>query len=101
MQVMDHNWPPGRTKRRLAKEFKADAAASVLDGTGEIHGVAVEGLDCNDIIGAFLLLDTDTLQTSVCASPVSRCRTDAETDIYYHALALPTANETDSCKSQQ
>ena len=40
MQVMDHNWPPGRTKRRLAKEFKADAAASVLDGERPVAHVA-------------------------------------------------------------
>ena len=32
MNVMEHGRPPGRTRRRLAKEFKADAVALVLDG---------------------------------------------------------------------
>ena len=32
MNVMEHDRPPGRTRRRLAKEFKADAVALVLDG---------------------------------------------------------------------
>ena len=32
MNVMEHNRPPGRTRRRFTKEFKADAVALVLDG---------------------------------------------------------------------
>ena len=32
MNVMEHNRPSGRTRRRFTKEFKADAVALVLDG---------------------------------------------------------------------
>ena len=32
MNVMEHDRPPGRTRRRSTKEFKADAVALVLDG---------------------------------------------------------------------
>ena len=32
MNVMEQDRSPGRTRRRFTKEFKADAAALVLDG---------------------------------------------------------------------
>ena len=32
MNVMEHDRPSGRTRRRFTKEFKADAVALVLDG---------------------------------------------------------------------
>ena len=31
MNVMEHNRPPGRTRRRLTKEFEADAVEVVLE----------------------------------------------------------------------
>ena len=40
MNVMEHDRPPGRTRRRFTKEFKADAVALVLDGDRPIAHVA-------------------------------------------------------------
>ena len=42
MNVMEHNRPPGRARRRSTKELKADAAALVLDTAR-----------CNDISESF------------------------------------------------
>ena len=40
MNVMEHNRPSGRTRRRFTKEFKADAVALVLDGDRPVAHVA-------------------------------------------------------------
>lgn len=40
MSVMQEEAPPGRTRRRFTKEFKADAVALVLDGDRSIASVA-------------------------------------------------------------
>ena len=40
MNVMDKERPPGRTRRRFSKEFKADAVALVLDGDRPVAHVA-------------------------------------------------------------
>ncbi len=40
MSLMERNGPPGRTRRRFTKEFKADAVALVLDGGRPVAHVA-------------------------------------------------------------
>jgi transposase len=40
MSLMETERPPGRARRRFAKEFKADAVALVLDGGRPIAHVA-------------------------------------------------------------
>ena len=40
MSLMEKERPPGRTRRRFTKEFKADAVALVLDGDRPIAHVA-------------------------------------------------------------
>ncbi|MCY4036684.1 MAG: transposase [bacterium] len=40
MSLMEKEGPPGRARRRFAKEFKADAVALVLDGDRPVSHVA-------------------------------------------------------------
>ena len=40
MSLMEKDRPPGRTRRRFTKEFKADAVALVLDGGRPVAHVA-------------------------------------------------------------
>ena len=40
MSVMQESRPPGSTRRRFTKEFKADAVALVLDGDRSVASVA-------------------------------------------------------------
>ena len=40
MSLMEKDRPPGRTRRRFSKEFKADAVALVLDGDRPVAHVA-------------------------------------------------------------
>ena len=40
MSLMERDRPPGRTRRRFSKEFKADAVALVLDGDRPVAHVA-------------------------------------------------------------
>ena len=36
MNVMEQDRPPGRTRRRFTKEFKADAVALAMDGGSRV-----------------------------------------------------------------
>lgn len=40
MSLMEQERPPGRTRRRFTREFKADAVALVLDGDRPVAQVA-------------------------------------------------------------
>ncbi len=67
-----------QVQKRLAEVAKAIKPELVVHGhwhrryTTQQHGITIEGLNCDDTVGAAIILDVDTLQTRNWATPVPR-----------------------------